>query len=85
MPRLTVFLMIAIPWLAYAGEIKLRTEGWKLRHALQASEPRYTPPVKGHLTAGETTMKKDSCVFVAGVRHCPLPELRPALPPAVPQ
>jgi hypothetical protein len=75
MPRLLVFLIIAIPYLAYGNELKLRMEGWKLRHALQASEPRYAPPVKGHLTARETAMKKDSCVFVAGVRHCPLPKL----------
>jgi hypothetical protein len=74
MPFLRAFLISCLALPAHAGDLKLKVEGWTLRGALQGFEPRYAPPVRGHLTASEAP-RKDPCVFVAGVRHCPLRKL----------
>jgi hypothetical protein len=75
MPFLRIVLLSLLPLAANAGDLKLKTGGWKLRHALQALEPRTAPPVgKTHL-ARTPPVEENKCVFVAGVRHCPLPPL----------
>ncbi len=73
MPRLLLLLTALVPLAGHAGDIHFKAQGWTLRRTLQAFEPRYVPPVsKGHLRAA-AQKPVDGCVFVAGVRHCPLP------------
>ena len=72
MPILRAVLLLCVPCFAQAGDITIKKEGWRLVHALRALETRHAP------SAGSIPMKKieppsrDRCVFVAGVRHCPL-------------
>jgi len=72
MPILRALLLLCIPCGALAGEVTIKKEGWRLVHALRALEPRHSPaPGSMHLRKSETSAR-DRCVFVAGVRHCPL-------------
>ena len=72
MPILRALLLLCIPCSALAGDISIKKEGWRLVHALRALEPRVLPSPGKHLDTREVRVKRDSCVFVAGVRHCPL-------------
>ena len=55
--------------------------GFWLALAIWASFlPPPAPPAISphHLGAAPTPATRDACTWVAGVRHCPLPELRPS-------
>ena len=72
MPILRAVLLLCMPCLAQAGDITVKKEGWRLVHALRALESRVLPLSSKHLDTRDVPVKRDSCVFVAGIRHCPL-------------
>jgi hypothetical protein len=81
--RVLCVLAFLAPSAAQAGEVKVsihvRGGWWLLPAALAAFEPlpfhvRYAPPVSPHHLSAAPRPATDSCTFVAGVRHCPLPK-----------
>jgi hypothetical protein len=76
--RILCALAFLASFAAHAGDVKISIHakgGWWLVPAvLAAFEPRYAPPVSPHHLSAATKLATDSCTFVAGVRHCPLPK-----------
>jgi hypothetical protein len=76
--RVLCVLAFLAPCAAQAGDAKIsiHVKGgwWLLPAALAAFEPRYAPPVSPHHLRATPKPAADSCTFVAGVRHCPLPK-----------
>jgi hypothetical protein len=80
MPRLCRVLLIltlTAPAILHAGDLKIKISvslhGW-----WWPFEHRYAPEVSPHHlgAAPAPAPATDSCAFVAGVRHCPLPKPR---------
>ena len=71
--RPLVLILLLVPLAGYAGDVKIR-----VKVAVTLSfPPRYVPSVSPHhITAASVARAKDSCVWVAGVRHCPRAEPR---------
>jgi hypothetical protein len=76
--RILCALALLASFAAQAGEVKVSIHvkgGWLLLPAvLAAFEPRYAPPPSPHHITAAPKPAADSCTFVAGVRHCPLPK-----------
>jgi hypothetical protein len=74
--RILCILALLAPLCAQAADLKIsiRVKGWWLPAVLAAFEPRYAPPVSLHHLSAAPKPATDSCTFVAGVRHCPLPK-----------
>jgi hypothetical protein len=65
--------LVSLP--AYGGEVRisLHVKGaWPLL-LLAVFAPRYAPPPSPHHISAAPKRAAESCTFVAGVRHCPLP------------
>jgi hypothetical protein len=75
--RVLCVLAFLAPFAAQAGEvnISIHVKGgwWLLPAVLAAFGPRYAPPPSPHHISAAPKRSTDSCTFVAGVRHCPLP------------
>jgi hypothetical protein len=81
--RLLVLLALAVSPAAHAGGLVVVSSGgassaWLILAAWAAMQPRPVPEISPyHIQATATPARTaDSCTFVAGVRHCPLPKLR---------
>ncbi|HEU4350279.1 MAG TPA: hypothetical protein VFR66_00230 [Burkholderiales bacterium] len=79
-------MSFAIASSAHAGGVVVVSSGsasgiWLVLGAWTAMLPRPVPEVSPHHIRAEQAAvpARDSCIWVAGVRHCPLPEL-PAQP-----
>jgi len=71
--RALFLILLLAPLAAPAGEVKITV---KVAVTLPFP-PRYVPSVSPHhITAAPLPSAKDSCVWVAGVRHCPRAEPR---------
>jgi len=70
-------LLLLTPLAAHASDVKITVHGRiDVLVVLGALEPRGVPlPSRHHLSA-PPERAKDSCTFVAGVRHCPRAEPR---------
>jgi hypothetical protein len=80
--RLLFAASLAIASAAHAGGVVVVSSGsasgfWLVLGAWAAMLPRPVPEVSPHHIRGDPAPApaRDSCVFVAGVRHCPLPKL----------
>jgi len=80
--RLLLAVSLAAPAAAHANVVVVSSgaaSGFWLALGLWASMlPRPVPEVSPHHIRSDQVPApaKDSCTFVAGVRHCPLPKLR---------
>jgi hypothetical protein len=74
--RILCALVFLVSFAAHAGGVKIsiHLKGWWLPAALAAFEARYAPPVSPHHLSAAPKPAADSCTFVAGMRHCPLPK-----------
>ena len=84
--RLLCFLGLATAGAAHAGGVVVVTSGsasgiWLAFGTLVAMLPRPAPEVSPHHIRADQAAPpaRDSCTWVAGVRHCPLRQL-PAQP-----
>ena len=73
MQRLLLICLLMAPLAAQASEVKIDVRAVVLLDVLL---PRYVPPPSRHHLMAPPEGARDACVFVAGVRHCPLPPLR---------
>jgi hypothetical protein len=79
--RILCVAALALPPAAHAGGVVVVSSSGGLWLALavwSSLQPRPVPQVSPyHLGAASAPAhSRDSCTFVAGVRHCPLPKLR---------
>jgi hypothetical protein len=81
--RLLCAASLAAASAAYAGGVVVVSSGgasgfWLVLGAWAAMLPRPVPEVSPHHIRADRApaAARDSCTWVAGVRHCPLPELR---------
>jgi hypothetical protein len=81
--RLICVVSLAIAPAAHAGGVVVVSSGsasgvWLVLGAVAAMLPRPVPEVSPHHIHADQIQPpaRDSCTWVAGVRHCPLPELR---------
>jgi hypothetical protein len=81
--RLLCVVSLAIAPAAHAGGVVVVSSGsasgiWLALGAVAAMLPRPLPEVSPHHIRGDQVPApaRDSCTWVAGVRHCPLPALR---------
>jgi hypothetical protein len=81
--RLLCVVSLAIAPAAHAGGVVVVSSGsasgvWLVLGAVAAMLPRPVPEVSPHHIHADQIQPpaRDSCTWVAGVRHCPLPELR---------
>lgn len=71
--RALFLILLLAPLAAQAGDVKVRA---KVALTLPFP-PRYVPSVSPHhITTAGIAPAKDSCTWVAGVRHCPRAEPR---------
>lgn len=87
--RLLCLVSLAVTPAAHAGGVVVVTSGgasaiWLALGAVAAMLPRPVPEVSPHHIRADQVQApaRDSCTWVAGVRHCPLPELRAQPHPA---
>jgi len=73
---------LALPPAAHAGGVVVASSSgasglWLALAVWSSLRPRPVPEVSPHHlgAAAAAAPAKDSCTFVAGVRHCPLPRL----------
>jgi hypothetical protein len=81
--RLLCIASLAIAGTAHAGGVVVVSSGsasgiWLALGAVVAMLPRPEMEVSPHHIRADQPQSpgRDSCTWVAGVRHCPLPELR---------
>jgi hypothetical protein len=81
--RLLCIVSLLIPPAAHAGGVVVVSSGaasgiWLALGAVVAMLPRPEMDVSPHHIRAEPAQApaRNSCTWVAGVRHCPLPELR---------
>jgi hypothetical protein len=81
--RLLCVVSLAVAPAAHAGGVVVVSSGsasgvWLVLGAVAAMPPRPVPEVSPHHIHADQIQPpaRDSCTWVAGVRHCPLPELR---------
>ena len=79
--RILFILLLALPPAAHAGGVVVVSSsgaaGFWLALAVWAGfQPRPVPEVSPHHLRAGPAPAADSCTFVAGVRHCPLPKPR---------
>jgi len=79
--RILCLAFLALPPAAHAGGVVVvsssSASGFWLALAVWAGfQPRPVPEVSPHHLSAGPAPAADSCTFVAGVRHCPLPKLR---------
>jgi len=86
--RLLFAVSLAAAPAAHAGGVVVVSSGsasglWLALGLWASTLPRPVPEVSPyHIRADQVPAPaKDACTFVAGVRHCPLPELRERLLP----
>ena len=73
MHRLLLLLVLMAPLAAPAGDVKIVVHG-RIDAIVVLGASRFAPlPSRHHLSA-PPERAKDSCTFVAGVRHCPRAE-----------
>jgi len=71
--RAVFLILLVAPLTAHADDVKIKV---KVAVSLPFP-PRYVPSVSSHhITAACVAPAKDSCTWVAGVRHCPRAEPR---------
>ncbi len=73
--RILCALAFVVSFPANASDVKvkvsIRMQGW-----WWPFEPRYAMPVSPYHIGPAPKPASDTCTFVAGVRHCPLPKPR---------
>jgi hypothetical protein len=81
--RLLCLVSLAIAPAAHAGGVVVVSSGgasgiWLALAAVAGMLPRPVQEVSPHHIRADQVQApaRDSCTWVAGVRHCPLPELR---------
>jgi hypothetical protein len=86
--RLLCLVSLAMASSAHAGGVVVVSSGsasgiWLILGAWTAMLPRPVPEVSPHHIRADQAAApaRDSCIWVAGVRHCPLPEPRAPLHP----
>jgi hypothetical protein len=79
--RILCILLLALPPAAHAGGVVVVSSSgasglWLALAVWAGVQPRPVPEISPHHLSAPPPRAADSCTFVAGVRHCPLPRPR---------